>query len=86
MSQRVTKTDYQSLFEYGEYCDIVDEAFALCYAHLKRYEGEAGLSTGLGAMRKIPQKTGAARNISASKIWEHCERRQSSIWLIVTQC
>ena len=33
----VMRVDVQKLFRHEEYCDIVDEAFALCYAQLDRY-------------------------------------------------
>lgn len=41
VSHIVTKTDYKKLLGYGEHRDIIDEAFALCYADLARYEGRS---------------------------------------------
>lgn len=64
VSRCATRADYQNLFAYGEYRDIVDEAFALCYADLARYEGRSRFAYWVG---------GYARNITRNR----CDRERT---------
>lgn len=62
------RADYQKLFQYEDYRDMTDEAFALCYAQLDRYEGRS---------RFVYWVSGFARNISRNRSTRERTRRKN---------